>query len=203
MENIPEGYRKNATGHLVPIDQIREQDALRDEVVCKLAASAEELSASLASFKRQALGDIADLVQIAADKYGAHLGGEKGNVSLMSFDGRWKVTRSVTERILFTEELEAAKALVNNCIICWSNGANPNIRVLVDRAFRTDSKGQIKTAAVLELLRLEINDDEWKNAMQAIRDSIQTAGTSVYVRVYRRVGDSDQYEQVLLDLSSV
>jgi hypothetical protein len=37
---------------------------------------------------------------------------------------------------------------------------------------------------VLELLRLEIDDSEWRNAMQAIRDSIQAVGTAIYVRVY-------------------
>ncbi|MDR2452881.1 MAG: DUF3164 family protein, partial [Candidatus Accumulibacter sp.] len=182
--NIIEGYRRNAAGHLVPVEQIREQDLLRDEVVCHLALGAEKLAADLAEFKRRALADVADLVRIAAEKYGASLGGKKGNVSLMSFDGRYKITRTVAERIVFTEELEAAKSLIDGCITRWSSGANPNIRALVDRAFRTDSKGQIKTAAVLELLRLEIDDSEWRNAMQAIRDSIQAVGTAIYVRVY-------------------
>ena len=77
------------------------------------------------------------------------------------------------------------------------------IRVIVDRAFRTDSKGQLKTASVLELMRVEINDEEWQRAMAAIRDSIQTAGTSTYVRIYRRTGASDQYEAVPLDLAAV
>jgi hypothetical protein len=194
---------KNAAGHLVPMEQIREQDLLRDEVVRHLARRAEELAAELAAFKSRALSDVADLVRIAGEKYGATMGGKKGNVSLMSFDGCYRITRSVAERIIFTEELEAAKLLIDKCITRWSSGANPNIRALVDRAFRTDSKGQIKTAAVLELLRLEIDDDEWKNAMLAIRDSIQTAGTATYVRVYRRVGDSDQYETIPLDLASV
>ena len=52
-------------------------------------------------------------------------------------------------------------------------------------------------------MRLEINDDEWKRAMDAIRDSIQTTGTAIYVRVYERIGDSDQYKAIPLDLASV
>ena len=84
-----------------------------------------------------------------------------------------------------------------------SNKENANIRALVDRAFRTDTKGQLKTAAVLELMRIDIDDAEWKRAMAAIRDSIQTTGTATYVRVYRRVGASDQYEAVPLDLAAV
>ena len=66
-----------------------------------------------------------------------------------------------------------------------------------------DKSGQLKTASVLELMRLEMDDDEWKRAMQAIKDSIQTTGTAIYVRVYERVGDSDQYQAIPLDLAAV
>tara|TARA_A100000171_G_scaffold51079_1_gene64307 strand:+ start:1524 stop:2141 length:618 start_codon:yes stop_codon:yes gene_type:complete len=200
---IPEGYICNASGHLVPEDQVRDQDKLRDRIVKDLAAEAEDLSARLAAFKARSLGDIGDLVSISAERYGVNLGGNKGNVTLASFDGQYKVTRTYAERITFTEELEAAKALINGCIMRWSEGANANIRVLVDRAFRANSKGQIKTAAVLELLRLEIKDEDWQRAMQALKDSIQTAGTAVYVRVYQRIGQSDQYRPVPLDLAAV
>ncbi|MNR65258.1 hypothetical protein D3C85_1882250 [compost metagenome] len=66
----------------------------------------------------------------------------------------------MADNISFPEEIEAGKPLINQCIGRWSEGANANIRALIDRAFRTDSKGQIKTTAVLELFRLEINDEE-------------------------------------------
>ena len=59
------------------------------------------------------------------------------------------------------------------------------------------------TAAVLDLMRVQIDDGEWKRAMEAIRGSIQAVGTATYVRVYRRVGASGQYEAVPLDLAAV
>jgi uncharacterized protein DUF3164 len=203
QEAVPDGYMRNAAGHLVPTAQVREQDLLRDQTARDLAERAIDLSAELAAFKKQALEDIADLVKIAGDRYGVTLGGKKGNVQISSYDGQFKIVRAIAERIAFTEEIEAAKALINGCITRWSEGANANIQALVDRAFRTDSQGQIKTAAVLELLRLEIEDEEWKRAMLAIKDSIQANGTAIYVRVYQRIGDSDQYRAVPLDLAAV
>lgn len=200
---IPEGYLRNAAGHLVPIDQVREQDLLRDEVARSLAQQALALNEMLARFKARALTDIADLVRIAGERYEVKLGGTKGNVTVTTYDGEYKIQRAIAERIEFTEELEAAKELINGCIDRWSQGANPHIRALVDRAFRTDTKGQIKTAAVLELFRLDIDDEEWLRAMQAIRDSIQSTGTATYVRVYRRIGQSDQYAAIPLDLAAV
>lgn len=200
---IPAGYLRNASGHLVPETQVRDQDRLRDQVAQDLAAEAVDLNRKLAAFRKKALDDIADLVSIAAEKYGVQLGGTKGNVTVSTYDGRYKVTRTYAERVTFTEELEAAKELINDCIMRWSEGANVNIRALVDRAFRTDSKGQIKTTAVLELLRLEIEDDGWQRAMTALKDSIQSAGSTVYIRVYQRIGNTDQYQAVPLDLAAV
>lgn len=200
--SIPEGYMRNPAGHLVPRDQVREQDLLRDAVASKLASAATEINHLLVEFKKLALSDIADLVKISAEKYKAQLGGEKGNVTVATFDGRYKIIRAHAERIVFTEEIEAARALVTACIVRWSEGANANIRALVDRAFRTDSKGQIKMSAVLELLRLEIDDDEWQRAMHAIKDSIQSTGTAVYVRVYERIDGTDQYRPIALDLAT-
>jgi len=202
-QTIPEGYIRNAAGHLVPEDQIREHDKLRDATVRMLAERAELLHAQLKEFKKKALADIADLVSISAERYDVQVGGKKGNVQVTSYDGEYKIVRAAAERFTFTEEIEAAKALIDDCIIRWSEGANPHIRALVDRAFRTDSKGQIKTSAVLELLRLEIDDDGWKRAMEALKDSIQAVGTAIYVRVYKRVGNSDQYVALPLDLAAV
>ncbi len=200
---IPDGYLQNASGHLVPRGLVREQDLLRDEVARRLALQAVELNKALAQFKRDALSDIADLVRISSERYGVTLGGNRGNVQIATYDGEFKVVRAVAERIAFTEEIEAAKQVINDCIVRWSEGANANIRVLVDRAFRTDSKGQLKTAAVLELLRLDLEDEQWAQGMRALRDSIQSVGTATYVRVYRREGASDNYVPVPLDLAAV
>ncbi|WP_314971744.1 DUF3164 family protein [Comamonas testosteroni] len=194
---------KNALGHLVPRANVREQDLMRDEVARNLATQASALNQALSEYKKKALGDMADLIKIAGERYEVTLGGKKGNVSISSYDGKYKVQRSVADRIQFTEEIEAAKALINQCIARWSEGANDNIRAIVDRAFSKDTKGQIKTSAVLDLMRLEIDDAEWKRAMEAIRDSIQTTGTAIYVRVYERIGDSDQYKAIPLDLAAV
>lgn len=203
MIDTPAGYLRNAAGHLVPEEQVREQDLLRDQLVRDVAESALALNGALRQFKSRALSEIDDLIQIAADRYDTRVGGRKGNVTLLSFDGRYKIQRHVADRIAFTEELEAAKSLINGCIDRWSQGANPHIRILVDRAFRTDSQGKIKTTAVLELLRLEIAEAEWRRAMNALRDSIQTVGTAVYVRIYERIDGTDQYRPIPLDLAAV
>ena len=201
--DIPAGFVKNAAGHLVPEHQVREHDKLRDQVAGDLAKQAVAISESLAAFKAKALGDIADLIAISAEKYQVKLGGRKGNVSIVTYDGRYKIARAMAERITFTEEILAAKELIDQCIRKWSEGADQHLRILVDRAFRANRQGQIKTGDVLSLLRVEIEDPDWQRAMEALKDSIQVNGTAVYIRVYQRVGNTDRYEPINLNIAAV
>jgi hypothetical protein len=200
---VPEGYKRNAAGHLVPEANIKEQDLLRDDLVNGLTAKAIALHDAMADFKKFALTEIADLVTVAGDRYGVNLGGKKGNVSLLSFDGRYKVTRQYREVVAFTEEIEAAKALIDSCLERWSEGANINIKAVVYQAFRTNTKGEIKTGKVLDLMRMDIDDEEWTQAMNALKDALQSVGTAVYVRLYERVGESDNYRPISLDIASL
>ncbi|HCA23633.1 MAG TPA: sulfate transporter [Pseudomonas sp.] len=196
---IPAGFVKNAAGHLVPEHQVRDQDKLRDNVARDLAAQAVAISESMAAFKAKALADIEDLISISLERYGVKLGGKKGNVSITTYDGEFKIERALANRLSFTEEILAAKELIYACIRKWSAGADRHLMALVDRAF-TGRNGEIRTNDVLDLMRLEIDDEDWKTAMEALRDSIQVNGKAVYIRVYRRIGD-DRYEQINLNLA--
>ncbi|AWX98703.1 sulfate transporter [Marinomonas primoryensis] len=200
---VPEGMRVNADGYFVPETSIREQDLLRDQIVMALVPEALSLSCDMAAYKAKALADISDLIEIAADRYGAKLGGKKGNVSLVSFDGRYKIQRTYREVVAFTEEIEAAKALIDSCLIRWSEGASDNIRAVVSQAFRKNRNGEISTGKVLDLMRMEIDDEEWSRAMNALKDALKSNGTAVYIRVYERIGTTDQYKPISLDIASL
>ncbi|HBO4355063.1 TPA: DUF3164 family protein [Pseudomonas aeruginosa] len=199
---IPAGYMQNAAGHLVPEHQVREHDKLRDRVVLDLVAEALAIQDALRAFKAKTLSDMADVIAISSEKYGVTVGGKKGNASLTSFDGRFRIERAMPDRQAFTEEILAAKELIYACIRKWSAGANHNLAALVDRAF-TGRNGQIRTNDVLGLLRLEIDDPQWQTAMVALRDAIQVNGQATYVRIYQRVGDTDRYEPINLNIAAV
>ncbi|SDU82447.1 DUF3164 family protein [Pseudomonas sihuiensis] len=198
---IPAGFVKNAAGHLVPEHQVREHDKLRDSVARELATQAVAISEALAAFKAKALADIDDLIAISLERYQVKLGGKKGNVSITTYDGEFKIEKALADRLTFTEEILATKELIYTCIHKWSAGAHTHLLALVDRAF-TGRNGQIRTNDVLGLLRLDIDDPEWKTAMRALKDAIQVNGKAVYIRVYKRVGD-DRYEPVNLGLAGV
>lgn len=200
--SIPEGFRQDAKGHLVPVKMIKAIDLARDELVIELVEKAKALSKALGAFKATAFGDIKAFVEMSAEQYNATIGGKKGNVTLLSFDGRYKIVHAVQDSIKFDERLQAARALIDECAVEWTLDARSEVRVLVNEAFRTDKEGEISTGRVLALRRLEITDLRWQRAMQAISDAVQVVGSKSYVRIYERIGDSDQYASIPLDISS-
>lgn len=201
-KEVPEGYLADAQGRLVPTDQVRESDLLRDSVARDLAIEGEVLHHLLGAYKARALGDLRDLVASGAERFGVKIGGDKGNLSVTTYDGAWKVQRVYRDVLSFSEEIHAAKALIDECITRWSEGADPHIRVLVDRAFRADKSGDLRTGPVLELLRVDIDDPDWQMAMKALAESVQVSGSAVYVRVFRR-NAAGVYHPVPLDLAAV
>ncbi|UZR27450.1 DUF3164 family protein [Methylococcus mesophilus] len=200
-EQIHGGFWRDAEGRLIPENLIKPIDKEREALVTALTAAAKEMSEALARFKSKAFADIGAFVELSAEQYGVKLGGKKGNVTLMSFDGRYKVIRQIQEHLVFDERLQAAKALIDECIQAWTEGSRDEIKALINDAFQVNKEGKINTGRVLGLKRLDIRDERWQRAMQAIADSVQVAGSKPYFRVYERVGDTDQYQAISLDIA--
>lgn len=200
---IPDGYRADALGKLWPETLIKPIDRTRDELVIELAEAAKTISGGLEKFKANVLAEIDAFVALSAEQYGVNWGGKKGNLTLYSFDGKYRVTVAIADRMVFDERLQAAEKMINECIIDWSQGSRDEIKMLVQDAFRTDKEGKINTGRVLALRRLEINDPKWQRAMTAIGESLQVVGSKSYVRFYERIAGTDKYDAISLDVAAV
>lgn len=199
---IPEGYKCNAVGHLVPIEQIKEIDKLRDDFVMKAVQDGLEVSGHLAAYKQRLAGDMQAFIDLSADQYNVKTGGVKGNVGLMSFDGRYKIVREVAERLDFDERLQAAKTLIDECLREWTKYAGAEVRALIEDAFQVDVKGRINTKRILSLRKMKIDHPTWVQAMTAIGEAVTVTGSCVYYRIYER-DENGKYHQVNLDFSGV
>lgn len=198
----PAGYREDRNGRLVPEAQIKAIDLARDELVREKVNQAVQLRDLLRVFKQATFDDIAAFVQLSAEQYGARIGGDKGNVTMLSFDGRYKVVRAIQDSIQFDERLQAAKSLIDECLNDWTEGARTELRTLVNNAFRVDQDGNIKTGEVLSLRRLQFEDPRWTKAMTAISDAVTVVGSKTYVRFYER-DERGQYLSISLDVAGV
>ncbi len=200
---VPEGYWKDARGVLIPEDMIKPIDRERDVLVRDLVSVAKGLNGALKNFKDRSMADIAAFVELSAEQYGAKIGGVKGNVTLYSFDGKYKIQRAISEHMQFDERIQAAKSLIDECLQEWTEGLRSEIKTLIERAFDVDKEGNLNTNRILALRRVDIQDDRWKRAMDAISESVQVVGSKSYIRFYERIGESDQYRAISLDMAGV
>lgn len=203
VEPIPKGYWKNANGALVPEAKVKPIDKLRTMVTTNLCEQAKTLNAHMAGVKLEAARMIDEFVAQSLKEYGVMHGGKKGNITLVSFDGRYKVVRQMADTIVFDERLQAAKLLIDECIHAWAKGSNANIKVLVNDAFQVDREGKISTGRVLGLRRLDIHDETWTRAMAAISDSMNVASSKSYVRFYERDEQTGEYMPISLDVAAL
>lgn len=197
-------HMTNRFGHLVPVEMVKAVDLARDGVVNEIAEAFLAERDRLRALKRVTMGSVDAWVDLSAEEYGVHVRGVagKGNITLTSYDGRFKVIRSVAEQVAFDERLQAARVLIDQCLAEWSADARPEIQAIVARAFRTDAEGRVSAARVLELRATKIDHEAWRQAMQAIADSVHVSGTKPYVRVYERQPDG-RYEAISLDLATL
>jgi len=200
---VPEGYMRDHQGALWAEDTVKPLDKLRTELVDGLVARAQALRTTMVDFKATVMAEIGAFVDLAAAEYETSLGGVKGNLTLRSFDGLREVRVQVAENLAFDERLKVAEKLVGDCVTDWARDARPELQTLVQRAFKTDKEGNVSTAAVLALRRLNIEDERWQRAMRAIADSVVATGSKSYVRFYTRDSADGAETAISLNLAKL
>lgn len=195
-------YMTDEKGRLNPVAAIKPIDLLRDETVTDIAAKVLRLNALMTAEKEALFELIYDFLELSANEYDTKYGGEKGNVGLPSYDGKYKVQIAMSDNIVFDERLQIAKNLIDECISEWSAGSATEIMTLVNDAFQVDKEGKVSTYRVLGLRRHDFDHPKWLKAMAAIADAMQVTSTKKYIRMYER-DDKGKYIQIPLDFSKV
>ena len=201
--NAQEKYMEDAHGAMVPVKNIREIDLLRDEVVKEVVGLAKNANAMLTDTKTRMVNTVNSFVDVSVERYAKKKpGGAKGNVTLYSFDGRYKIVRQVSERLTFDEGLIAVKGLIDECLVRWGTDSNDNLRTIVNYAFRVNKEGNLNMANILALRRHKFDDEQWKTAMEALGESLQVLDSCQYLRVYER-NASGGYNPIPLDVAAL
>ncbi len=195
-------YLKDSKGGLVPLAAIKPVDLLMDETVRAMLADARELSALIAAFKAKNFERVNAFQALLAQEYGTTVGGKKGNITLITFDGRERAQVQVADLIEFGPELQVAKVLIDECLMGWTGGSAVELQAVVNGVFQVDKEGQVNRAELLRLTRLEITDDRWLRAMEAIKNSQRINGSRKYVRFYERPTHDVKWQPVTIDLAS-
>ncbi|MBC9246719.1 DUF3164 family protein [Paracoccus sp. 11-3] len=195
-------YMADAKGSLVPVELIKPQVMLEDETVRKVLGFALALSEQISRFKGHTVADLGEFDALLSQEYDLRKGGPKGNRSYKTHDGLYEIEVRVQDQVEFGPELQIAKALVDECLNEWAEDARPEIRAIVTRAFNTDKEGKINRSEIFMLLRLEISDERWQQAMKAVRDAMRVTGSKSYIRFWKKEGPEARRESITIDMAN-
>ncbi len=190
----------DARGNKVPTRYVSKVDKARDRLVRKHFTQALKINKALKGFKAAVMNDTEAFVETLKTEHNIQRGGKKGNLTFTSFDGSLRIEVAQHDSVAFNEKLQLAQELLNQWIRAKANGIDADLQTLITDAFYA-VRGTIRTSRILGLLRLEIKDENWQQAMKLIRESIQIASSKEYLRFYEK-GPDGTFNYLPLDVSN-
>lgn len=192
-----------ADGSMKPLELIKVEDWMEDQMVRKIIGFAKPLSAQIARFKMHARADIAEFDALLEAKYGLVKKGRSGagNQQYKSLDGLMMVETRVNKLIEFGPQLKVAKDLIDECLLEWTEDGRAEIRGLITRAFKTDIAGQIDKNAVLALLKIESDDERWMRAMEAIQAAVRVIGSKEYLHFSYKTDRNSDWIRISINIA--
>jgi len=188
-------------GSLIPENMVKPADKLEDDSVRKMIGFALEVNGIVSRFKQHSFEDFFTTLSLINEKYGVSKGGKAGNVSMQTLDGLQKVSIKKAEIKKFGPQLAAAKQKIDDCIASWVEGSRDEVLVLINRAFDVQKEGKINHSALFQLLRYEISEPRWQDAMQALADAIRIVGTRTYITFQRRDTTDEEFRTITVNLA--
>ncbi len=197
------GFWVDGRGKSVPVGYVKKIDKQRDKVVEKIFREAVLLEKKLKEFKIRTSDALDGFLDYSASAGNVKKKDWKGNVMVSNFSVDKRVERNIQEYIGFDERLGQAKAIIDELLLKWSEGANKNLIAVIDQAFEMDKKGKMNIKSILGLRKLKIQSKEWKQAMDLIEEARSIHGSKSYLRIQKRDGKEGVWSSINLDLASI
>ena len=91
-------YWKDQRGSLIPADKVSEIDQLRDDVVREMVSFVKPLGSMMSDAKRKVYSTMDTFLAMSSEAYGVKRKGTKGNVTLLTYNGKYKVALAYNDR---------------------------------------------------------------------------------------------------------
>lgn len=195
-------YMPDGTGALRPVETIPPFKKLMDETVRQEWGFAKAIAEQLRRFRAHLMTNLDGLDALVAQNYGVKIGGDGGNRTYTSFDGLWQIKVKMQNNIAYGPELQAAKALFDECLNEWAADTRGELRSIVTNAFDTSREGQISRANIHALLQTQSEDDRWLRAQDAIRDAAYVIGAKEYIIFRWRATQQDEFSTLTINLAN-
>ena len=194
-------FREDSRGAWMPESSIKPQDILKDDLVESAADKIVDMRDKMKQLNQEIKDEIRAYIELIGEKYGVKLKGNKGNITLTSYDGKTRIVISISESIYLDENVIAAKELIDEYLEDEIKDASFDIKQLVTSAFRV-KQGVLDVRSILKLRSLRSDDERWNKAMDIIADSIVVKSSKSCLRLYKQNAEGTM-EYVPLDFAVI
>lgn len=193
----------DAQGQQVPIQYVKPYDRARDKAARRILARFLKASAYLAQVKADTMADI-EALQTSSFPEAANLGGAKGNLQFMSFDGLIRIRTEAKTLIEFDDRFRRAQELIFSYLDDLTGGTNhKDVATIIKAAFKPTSGGMLSRVKVMGLTRLNITHPKWVEAMDIIRDCQFVKSGKSYLYCETKEGSDADFVMIPLDIAAI
>lgn len=183
----------------VPVEYVPKEDRTREALIDDVFNRIVHLHEQMSEVKRRVTVSIREYLDSVAESYGEDW---QGAATLSDFGGQRKVEVKIKKFLGFDERIQLAKQKIDQCLESWSEGARRELTTLVKAAFQSDSQGKLNAHNILSLLKYEIDDPVWQDAMGLIKSSMKVERAKDYYRFMMR-DDDGNWETVQLNFAAM
>lgn len=190
---------RDSNGNDVPVKYVGKYDKARDKAVRRVLARFLKARAMLEQTVKESIDD---LNALAATKESV---GAKGNFSARSFDGLIQASIRQQYNIYLDERVVWARELMLGYVegVLGKVGGNDAaaLRLIIAEAFKANAQGFLSTGKVMSLLRMEIDNADWREAKRILQEAIKPQKGKRYLVCERRSSTQGDFEAVRLDIA--
>lgn len=193
----------DAQGQQVPRQYVKKYDRERDRLVRQIAADWHLVREVIRGCHARTTARLGKLEDLAMEGRPERKLGHRGNFQASSFDGLIQASRSARYELRFDERLHVAQQIIEAIIMEKAEGVDEDIATLIKGVFRPTSDGLLSQSRVMGLFRLKIKHPRWAEAMDLIRDSIESRRGKNLMAVRVKASRDAEWESILLDIADI
>jgi hypothetical protein len=201
-EKKPKKMYLDPRGNEIPSDYIHKTERDKHSASIRLHKKAVDIHKRMADFKKELIETCDALYAKTLEENRITVReNSKGGYSISTVDKALRIEVTIADSIHFNDKIDLAQAKIREYLSKKTKDIDGDISMLINEAFKA-KRGRLDKNRILSLLKLNITDLLWKEAMALITQSIEVNNTKRYFRILERDPEG-QYNQVVLDFASI
>ena len=190
---------RDSNGQEVPVKYVSAYDKLRDKITRRIEARFRKARVALEAVVRESIADLDELAKCKESL------GAKGNFQARSFDALIQVSIRQQYNILLDERVVRARELMLGYVesVLAKIGGNDAqaMKLIVAEAFKANAQGFLSTGKIMSLLRMEIDNADWREAKTILQEAIKPQKGKRYLACEVRPSTQADFRQIRIDIA--